>query len=71
VEKERYSADSMNKAARLVNVTEHYVMMDYEDTGKACLYRVTTGGDDMTILTREGKPDVVPVDVMPFAAMTP
>jgi hypothetical protein len=72
VEKEREgAADSINKPSRLVDVTEHYVLMDYEDSGKPCLYRVTTGGDDMTVLTRDGKPDVIPVDVMPFAAMTP
>jgi hypothetical protein len=38
---------------------------------QALLYRVTTGGKQLEVLKRDGKPDVVPVDVMPFAAMTP
>lgn len=71
VEKDKDNTDAMNTSARIVDVTEHYIVMDYEGTDRASLYRVTTGGDDMTVLTRKGKPDVVPVDVMPFASMTP
>jgi hypothetical protein len=69
----RGDGDGRNQAARLIKVTEHYVRMDYEDKdeGKACLYRVTTGGEDSEALTRDGEPDVVQVDAIPFAAMTP
>jgi len=63
--------DGMNRAARQVKVTEHYIRMDYEGDGTDRLYRVTTGGDESLILTRDGKPDVEEVDAMPFAAMTP
>ena len=35
----------MNRANRLIKVTEHYVRMDYEGAGHAKLYRVTTGGE--------------------------
>lgn len=70
--------DETNRANRLVTVTEHYVMLDYEGDGKARLYRVTTGGDDanMQILRRidedeEPEDDIVPVDFDPFAAITP
>jgi hypothetical protein len=45
--------------------------MDYEGDGKPRLYRVTTGGDEGEILTRDGEPDVTEVPAMPFAAMTP
>ena len=45
--------------------------MDYEDTGKASLYRVTTGGEEGDVLERDGELDVVQVDMIPFAAMTP
>jgi hypothetical protein len=65
--------DTINDAARLVTVTEHYVMLDYEGDGKARLYRVTTGGTEAQgdILTRDGEEDIVEVDMIPFAGMTP
>mgnify|MGYP001568646546 CR=1 FL=1 len=63
--------EGMNPANRKIKVTEHYVKMDYEGDGKARLYRVTTGGDDGVILTRDGEDDVVEVDHICFAAMTP
>jgi len=65
------AADTLNTAMRPIKVTEHYIRMDYAGGGKAKLYRVTTGGDELEVLRRQGEPDVVPVDVMPFAAMTP
>lgn len=65
--------DNINSAARKIQVIEHYVRMDYEKKGKACLYRVVTGGSGgaAVILKRDGKPDIEPFDFMPFAAMTP
>src|SRR5262245_37581491 len=65
------TGDGLNKANREIRVTEHYVRMDYESNGKAALYRVTTGGDDNEILIRNGEEEIVEVDCMPFAAMTP
>ena len=69
-----------NAASRLIRVTEHYVRMDYEgndllsEDGRkrpdARLYRVTTGGEG-EVLKRDGEPDVIEVDEIPFAAMTP
>ena len=61
----------INAASRLIRVTEHYVRMDYEGNDEAALYRVTTGGEEGEVLKRDGEPDVVEVDVIPFAAMTP
>lgn len=63
--------DNSNKPTRLVEITEHYVRMDYEGDGKVCLYRVTTGGKNGDVLRRDGKPDVIEFDAIPFAAMTP
>src|SRR5262249_791230 len=63
--------DTLNRAARTIQVTEHYVRMDYEGRGKARLYRVTTAGDDGVPLERGGKPDIVEEEFVPFAAMTP
>src|SRR5262245_1776585 len=63
--------EGTNKANRLIRITEHYVRMDYEGDGKAALYRVTTGSGEGDILTRDGEPDIVRADVIPFAAMTP
>jgi hypothetical protein len=65
------TGDRTNKANREIKVTEHYVRMDYESDGKARLYRVTTGGDDNEIMVRDGEEEIVEVDVIPFAAMTP
>jgi hypothetical protein len=67
----RQGEDNLNSANRLIRVTEHYVRMDYAGDDDARLHRVTTGGEDGEVLTRDGEPDVVEVDLMPFAAMTP
>lgn len=65
------AADEVNTAMRPIRVTEHYIRMDYEGNGKPKLYRVTTGGNELEVLTRGGKPDVVAIDTIPFACMTP
>jgi hypothetical protein len=64
------SAGSVNSAARLVRITEHYVRMDYEGSGRACLYMVVTGGDQGQILKKDGKELIEPIDAIPFAATT-
>jgi hypothetical protein len=61
----------VNKAARLVRITEHYVRMDYEGNGRASLYQVITGGDEGEILRQNGEVCITPFDVIPFAATTP
>ena len=61
----------VNKAARLVRITEHYVRMDYEGNGRASLYQVITGGDQGEILRQNGEDCITPFDVIPFAATTP
>lgn len=71
VEDQSHDGERLNKSARRIRVTEHYVRMEYEGDEKACLYRVTTGGDEGEILRRDGKDDIERVDMMPFAAMTP
>lgn len=65
------TAGGVNSAARLVRVTEHYVRMDYEGNGRACLYQVITGGDQGEVLRKDGKDCVTPFDAIPFAATTP
>jgi len=68
----QYTGDEMNDAARRVEITEHYVLMDYEGNDKACLYKVTTGGhQSLTILKLNGKLDIEEIDAIPFAAITP
>jgi len=62
---------NLNPPNRRIKVTEHFCVMDYEETGKASLYRVVTGGTPDVVLTRDGKPDVTPADMPPFAAITP
>jgi hypothetical protein len=67
----RQGDDGLNEASRLIRITEHYVRMDYEATGEAALYRCTTAGEEGELLLRDGEPDVVREDQIPFAAMTP
>jgi hypothetical protein len=71
VDEDFFTGDSNNKSSRLIEVTEHYIRMDYEGKGKVSLYKVTTAGAEGTILTRKNKLDIEQVDVMPFAATTP
>lgn len=71
VDEQATTADSLNERARRIRVTEHYIRMDMDGKGKACIYRVTTAGDGGEILNREGKPDIERVDEYPFAATTP
>jgi hypothetical protein len=63
--------EGINEVNRQIRITEHYVRMDYEGNNKPALYRVTTGGDQGEVLTRNGEPEIVRVDMPPFAAMTP
>jgi hypothetical protein len=63
--------EGINEVNRQIKITEHYVRMDYEGNNKPALYRVTTGGDQGEVLTRNGEPEIVQVDMPPFAAMTP
>jgi hypothetical protein len=67
----RQGDDGLNEASRLIRITEHYVRMDYDGSGEAALYRCTTAGEEGELLLRDGQPDVVREDVIPFAAMTP
>ena len=65
------AGDSINSAARLVRITEHYVRMDYEGDGRPSLYQVITGGDQSEILRKDGRDCITPFDAIPFAATTP
>lgn len=71
VDENEPQSDSLNEMARQVRVTEHYIRMDYEGNGKACIYKVTTAGEGGDILKLNGKEDIEKVDVYPFAAGTP
>jgi hypothetical protein len=63
--------EGINETNRQIKITEHYVRMDYEGNNRPALYRVTTGGDQGEVLTRNGESEIVRVDMVPFAAMTP
>ena len=72
----RQGEDNLNTANRLIRVTEHYVKMDYEGGPRGGgddprLYRVTTAGEEGEVLIRDGEPDVIEEDRIPFAAITP
>src|SRR5262249_55052578 len=67
----RQGDDGLNASSRLIRITEHYVRMDYEGDDEAALYRCTTAGEEGEPFLRDGEPDVVREDLIPFAAMTP
>ena len=67
----RQGEDNLNTANRLIRVTEHYIKLDYEKNDDPRLYRVTTAGEEGHVLLRDGEPDVIEEDRIPFAAMTP
>jgi hypothetical protein len=67
----RQGEDNLNTPNRLIRVTEHYIKLDYEKNGDPRLYRVTTAGEEGHVLLRDGEPDVIEEDRIPFAAMTP
>jgi hypothetical protein len=71
VQEHMFTTNSLNDAAQPVKITEHYVRMDYEGTGRPCLYQVITGGDKGEILRKDGKECVTPFDAIPFSAITP
>lgn len=68
---EHLSDDKINTGTRKVRITEHYVRMDYEGKSRSCLYMVVTGGDQGEILLKDGEEAIYPIDVIPFAAVTP
>jgi hypothetical protein len=71
VHEHTFPTSASNKAAEQVVITEHYVRMDYEGSGRPCLYQVITGSDQGEILRKDGKECITPFDAMPFAATTP
>lgn len=60
---------TLSGASREVWVVEAYIRVDYDDDGIAELRKVTKVGN--TILKRNGKPDNVEVDSIPFINCTP
>jgi hypothetical protein len=61
----------LNPPLRPIQITEHYCRLDYEGDGKTALYKITTGGDDGVVLLKDGKPDIVRQDYVPFAVLHP
>jgi hypothetical protein len=57
--------EGINEVNRQIKITEHYVRMDYEGNNRPALYRVTTAGDQGEVLTRNGEPEIVQVDMPP------
>lgn len=66
-----FSGGDLNRAARIVAITEHYIRLDYEGNGKPDLYLVITGQKDGKVLRKDGKDCVYPFDAIPFAASIP
>jgi hypothetical protein len=64
-------ADTVNKPNRRLRITEHYTWLDYEGDGVARRYRIVTGGEDSTVLKRDGELDIEEIEWWPFAAGSP
>ncbi len=71
VQEHFFAPDSADDASQLVKITEHYIRIDYEGTGRPCMHQVVTGGQRMTILLKDKKPAITKFDDVPFAAVTP
>ncbi len=56
---------------RPIRITEHYIIMDYEGTGKATRYQVITGGEESEVLLKNGKPAIEKHSYVPFAVAHP
>jgi hypothetical protein len=63
---ERGTSALINKAMRLIEVTEHYVRLDVDEDGVAELVKVITAGSGDVLL---GDPEEI--DRMPFHSITP
>lgn len=71
-------AEGQNQATRLIRVTEHYIVVDYDGTG-ARRWCATTGGEQHDVLRKRVKDgdkerveeQVKEAEVIPFASMTP
>ena len=64
--------EGMNQANRLIAVTEHSVVMNYDGSGPKQWVVVTAGeSGSQQILTRDGQLDITEVDRWKFAAITP
>jgi hypothetical protein len=61
------TGSSLSRGQRPVQFTEHYIVMDYEGTGKAHRYQVITGGEGGEVLIKNGKPAIVKHSYVPFA----
>jgi hypothetical protein len=65
------AGDSLSRGQRPVQITEHYLVFDYEGKGKACRYQIITGGDEGEILNKNGKPAIQKHSYVPFAVCHP
>jgi hypothetical protein len=58
VDESAEASEGLNRSARMIEITEHYIRLDYEGDGRARLYRVVTGGGpDGEILRCRRSPD--------------
>jgi hypothetical protein len=60
-----------NWAGEIVEVVEHYILCDYENSGEPSLYKIATDEAGELLMLKGGKPAIEPCDEMPFAALTP
>jgi len=58
-------------AAKEIWVEESYVQLAKTDADTTDLYKVVTAGNGLIILTKDGEPDIEPVDEIPFVSICP
>src|SRR5947209_4179748 len=66
-----FTTERTDKPAREIWVEECYLRVDYDQDGRAELNKIVTAGNGQVILTKNGKPDIEPIDDIPLISLCP
>lgn len=66
-----FTSERTDKAALEVWTEENYIRVDWDGDGIAELNKVVTAGNARVILTKNGVPDIEPLDEVPLIPITP
>ena len=66
-----YQTERTDKPMRDIWIEENYLRVDYDGDGLAELNKVITAGNGAVILTKDGKPDIEPIDEVPMIPLCP
>jgi hypothetical protein len=66
-----FMTERTDKAAREIWTEENYIRVDWDGDGIAELNKVVTAGNGRVILTKNGEPDIEPLDEVPLIPICP